>query len=96
MNINDRVLYALSKIRNIIYYRLEVEERLFEERYRCQYLHVLRKLRKDLIILINDLGKCPERDFFCSIINVISSKIKPTECKEAVVKMKELYDKFQH
>ena len=53
MSVEEKIRYATAKIRNIIYYRLEVEETMLDVRYRMQYLHVLRQYRKSLLPLVD-------------------------------------------
>lgn len=80
ITIEDRVRYAIARIRNAIYYRLEVEEKT-EERYRCQYIHVLRKYRKLLVELVGDMDpQDPRIALFQGMINLINPKIKSDEC----------------
>ena len=45
LSLKERADLVLKRIRNIIYYRLEVEPK-DPTRRRCQYLHVLREIRK--------------------------------------------------
>lgn len=51
LSLEERADLVLKRIRNIIYYRLEVEPK-DPTRRRCQYLHVLREIRKELEYLI--------------------------------------------
>lgn len=47
LSLEQRADLVLKRIRNIIYYRLEVEPK-DPTRGRCQYLHLLREVRKEL------------------------------------------------
>ena len=47
LSLEQRADLVLKRIRNIIYYRLEVEPK-DPTRGRCQYLHLLREIRKEL------------------------------------------------
>ena len=53
LSLEERADLVLKRIRNIIYYRLEVEPK-DPTRRRCQYLHVLREIRKELEELTKD------------------------------------------
>ncbi len=80
MTLDDRVRYATAKVRNIVYYRLTVEENN-PERYRCQYMPILRQYRKTLIDLIRDLGPDdPRGNWFKGIVKIIDPKVKGDEC----------------
>ena len=84
MTLDDRVRYATAKVRNIVYYRLDVEENN-AERYRCQYMHVLRQYRKLLVDLVNDLGPSDSRTgWFEGLIDIIDPKIKSNECLSTI------------
>lgn len=47
LSLEQRADLVLKRIRNIIYYRLEVEPK-DPTRGRCQYLHILKEIRKEL------------------------------------------------
>lgn len=47
LSLETRANLVLRRIRNIIYYRLEVEPK-DPTRGRCQYFHILREVRKEL------------------------------------------------
>jgi hypothetical protein len=95
MNIEEKIRYAVAKIRNIIYYRLEVEESMLDDRYRCQYMHVLRKYRKSLLGLIEELDNTDTRkSFFKGLIDIINPKVKTDECKETIEALKDYYDTY--
>lgn len=88
ISLEFRIDLAIAKGRNIIYYR----ER--DTRERCQYIHVVREYRKTLVDLITQLKDGdPMKDFFLSIIRVIDPKIKSEECIQAILDMKEIFNK---
>ena len=84
MTLDDRVRYAKAKVRNIVYYRLEIEENN-QERYRCQYMSVLRRYRESLVELIRDLGpNDPRTSWFIGLTNLIDPKVKSNECLSTI------------
>lgn len=95
MSVEEKIRYATAKIRNIIYYRLEVEETMLDVRYRMQYLHVLRQYRKSLLPLVDEMSdQDPRKEFFLDMINIISPKVKSNECKETIQILKDYFDKY--
>lgn len=95
MSVEEKIRYATAKIRNIIYYRLEVEETMLDVRYRMQYLHVLRQYRKSLLSLVDEMSdQDPRKEFFLGMINIISPKVKSNECKETIQILKDHFDKY--
>ena len=95
MSVEEKIRYATAKIRNIIYYRLEVEETMLDVRYRMQYLHVLRQYRKSLLPLVDEMSdQDPRKEFFLDMINIISPKVKSNECKETIQNLKDHFDKY--
>ena len=85
MTIDERIRYMNGKINNIIYYRLTIEEENWEWRFRCQYMHVLRDLRKQILELIEDMEPDDERkEFYGGIVNLISPKVKTDECLSTI------------
>lgn len=91
--IEIKIRYIIARIRNIIYYVLEVDKN-DPTRQRAQYLHVLRNLRKDLLDLLGELSKMDTRRFwFNSIVNLIDPKIKSEFCIETVRRIKEFVNK---
>lgn len=92
MNPNDldiftRVSLLYSRLRNIIYYRLSVEPK-YPERLRCQYIHILRLTREDLISLLNSPGISKEDyDTFLDIVRLIPPKIKDEECYSTILNL---------
>ena len=82
-----RIELAISKGRNIIYYR----ER--DTRERCQYIHVVREYRKTLLSLLKILPQEYEkvRSLFEGIVNVIDPKIKSEGCIQTILEMKKVF-----
>jgi len=92
LDLDTRCRYVNAKIRNIIYYRLTVEESLWESegRFRCQYMHVMRGLRSQVQGLIRDMQKDDTRiSFYQGIVNLISPKIKNEDCMWTIRQMEE-------
>jgi len=78
-----------AKIRNIIYYRLEVEPLRPERKGRAQYIHILRKLRNDINeLLINPDIEKDVREYFSPFLSIIPEKIKSSQCLEVIINMK--------
>lgn len=89
MTTDERFRYITAKVRNIIYYRLEVEPTI-EYRFRAQYIHVLRNLRKDCISLLNDLeNNDPKKNYILGIVRLIDPKVKSNECLSTIHDLKE-------
>src|SRR5574344_1291522 len=65
------------KVKNLIHYRLDIEESLWDTRWKCQYIHVIRDIRKDAV----DLG-------LTDITSIISPTIKNTECLDTIKQLK--------
>ena len=86
-NLEFRINLAITKGRNIIYYR----ER--DTRERCQYIHVVREFRKTLVDLVNLIPENdPGRNFFIELIKVINPKVKSEECIQTILEMKNIYE----
>ena len=99
MTIEEKIRYSTAKLRNIIYYRLVVEEQccaMNDERYdrfRCQYMHVLRRYRKSLLTLVEEIpNDDPRKSWFLGIIKLISPKVKSDECKDTIKRLKDYCD----
>jgi len=90
----EKIGYVVARIRNIIYYRLTVEPS-DPIRYRAQYLHVLRNLRKDLLSLVEDLSPTDNRaSWFRDIISIIPAKVKSEFCFDIVRQINDYVEKF--
>ena len=91
MTLEDRVRYAKAKLRNIIYYRLEVEPTV-PDRFRCQYMHILRSYRKEALVLAQDLKKVGrDNKFFWASVNMIDQKVKTEDCLSTIKKLAKLF-----
>lgn len=89
MTTEDKIRLISAKVKNLIYYRLEVEERLWETRYRCQYIHQVRGLRSVILKTLPEINdQDPRKDWLIGIVKQISPRIKSTECLSTIVNMK--------
>ena len=84
----EKIGYIVARIRNIIYYRLTVEPS-DPIRYRAQYMHVLRNLRKDLLSLADNRST-----WFRDIISIIPAKVKSEFCFDIVRQINDYVEKF--
>lgn len=84
MKIEDKIRYTLAKIRNIAYYRLEVEPR-DPLRYRCQYMHVIRDLKKRLFEIYNET----QDQWWLGAANLIDLKVKTDECLDTIYNLRD-------
>lgn len=89
IKLNDEVKFTILKGRNLIYYYEN------DIRERKQYLHVVREFRKTVVKLYQRLeDNRGEKSLFKDIMNLIDPKIKPTECGETIMKLKEIYNNY--
>ena len=86
-----RVKCTLSKGRNIAYYRL------IDDRPRCQYIHVMRKYRREVFGLVKSIQELGMSEMysdllsvFNKIINLIDQKIKSDECFEVALELNKI------
>lgn len=89
--LNFRIRLAIARGRNIIYYR----ER--DTRKRCQYLHVIRDFRKQLIYLKKQFTEEIDQDtqnLFQQLIQVIDPKVKSENCIQTIIEMKKVFLNF--
>lgn len=84
MTIEEKIKYTLAKVRNIAYYRLEVEPR-DPNRYRCQYMHVLRNLKKTLL----EIAEETQDQWWIGLANIISQKVRTDECLDTIYSLQE-------
>ena len=92
-NLQQRVKLAKCKLRNIIYYRLEVEPTV-PERFRAQYMHVLREFRKEALELVSKFDDgTSEEDYkwLSSAIKLIPPKVKTEECIDVIKNLVTLF-----
>ena len=74
----------LARIKNIIYYRLEVEPK-DPERIRCQYQPVLRKLRKDILDILPEIMDDKETyQTLDEVVQIIPPTVKTENCLEVI------------
>lgn len=94
MNIEDKKRYSIAKIRNIVYYRLYVDEKI-EDRFRGQYMHVLRQYRKDTLLLLAELDQGdPTRGLLQELVGLISPKVKTNECLDTIERIEGCLTKY--
>jgi len=101
IGLEDRIRFANAKLRNIIYYRLTVEEACeksrdpYLSRYRATYMHVLRLYRKILVELVNDIPQeDPRKNWFQGIIDLISPKVRTDECKDTIKRLRDYLNSY--
>lgn len=83
--------YAKAKLRNIIYYRLVIEP-TEPERFRCQYMHVLRRFRKDTVQLLKETDRDdPDWEFLNKAVSLIDPKVRTEDCLETIKELSKLY-----
>lgn len=90
MELEDKIRYSIAKIRNCIYYRLQVDEseELRPLSFRRQYMHVLRQYRKDLLGLIQEIpAGDSRREFFLEMTRIIDPKVKSNECLDTIERL---------
>lgn len=80
LSLEQRADLVLKKIRNIIYYRLEVEPK-DPTRRRCQYLHLLREVRKEL----EELTKYPSFEGLKGYLSCIPENIESEDVWDAII-----------
>lgn len=94
-DIEQRIRYVKAKIRNIGYY-WEYDESLGEVRSRKQYMHVLRTLREQLLMIVKEAGTelvKEDKELFNYIISCVSPKISTLECGDVIRGIKKYVDK---
>lgn len=84
MTTEEKIRYTLAKIRNIAYYRLEVEPR-DPNRYRCQYMHVIRTLKQTLL----EIYKETNDGWWLGAADIISDKVRTDECLDTIYKLRD-------
>lgn len=80
LSLEQRADLVLKRIRNIIYYRLEVEPK-DPTRGRCQYLHLLREVRKEL----EELTKYPNFESLKGYLSCIPEDIDSEDVWDAII-----------
>lgn len=96
-----RIRYSKAKLRNIIYYRLQVEPTV-PDRFRCQYMHILRQYRKEAVWLLGEIEKYQEAtgdmttfsgdiNFFKVSSGMINPKVKSEECLNTIKNLTVLF-----
>lgn len=83
-----KLRFIRAKINNLIYYRLKVEESLWEDRFRCQYIHQLKGLRSTILDLLEDSSIRNSEKWLIDIVNLIPAKLTSNQCLEVIVKLK--------
>lgn len=97
LDLQTRLNLLFAKIRNIIYYRTEIEPK-DPTRIRCQYMHVLRGTREEICILIGKLDEVEEgvKNILKDLLNLIPKKIKTDECLEVILKMRGYFEDLEN
>lgn len=72
----------------MIYYRLCVEPK-DPTRIRCQYMHILRRVRKELLEVADDLEDSKTKELLTGLANIIPVKVKSNECFDIINKLNE-------
>jgi hypothetical protein len=92
LDIQTRLSLLFAKIRNIIYYRTEVEIK-DPTRIRCQYMHILRGTREEICSLLRyreeistEINKILE-----DLLELIPRKVKTEECLDIILKLKDYF-----
>ena len=80
LSLETRANLVLRRIRNIIYYRLEVEPK-DPTRRRCQYLHLLREIRKEL----EELTEYPNFEALKGYLSCIPKNIESEDVWDAII-----------
>lgn len=90
----EKIGYIVARIRNIIYYRLTVEPS-DPIRYRAQYLHVLRNLRKDILGLLGELepGDTVRRTWLSKVVDIIPPSVKSEFCYDVIRQVNDFVEK---
>lgn len=86
MTIQDQLRYLKAKIRNVVYYRLDIEPTL-DYRIRCQYIHILRTIRSEIVQILPDLEEGDDKKVLIKIMDLINPKIKSGECEQVIQKI---------
>lgn len=94
ITIEEKIGYIVARIRNIIYYRLTVEPS-DPIRYRAQYMHVLRNLRKDILGLLSELDKedTIRRAWFSKVVDIIPPSVKSEFCYDVIRQINDFVEK---
>ena len=90
----EKIGYIVARIRNIIYYRLAIEPS-DPIRYRAQYMHVLRNLRKDILGLLSELklGDTGRRIWLSRIVEIIPPSVKSEFCYDVIRQINDFVEK---
>ena len=83
----DYYSLIIAKLRNIVYYRLNVEP-LDPERRRCQYMHILRILRSDIKKYLEIPGRPQQQvDILKGILKIIPRGVTNSQAFEVILNL---------
>lgn len=90
----EKIGYIVARIRNIIYYRLTIEPS-DPIRYRAQYMHVLRNLRKDILGLLSelDIRDSVRRAWLSKVVEIIPPSVKSEFCYDVIRQVNDFVEK---
>lgn len=94
ITVEEKIGYIVARIRNIIYYRLTIEPS-DPIRYRAQYMHVLRNLRKDILDLLSEMSEedTIRRTWLSRIVDIIPPSVKSEFCYDVIRQINDLVEK---
>lgn len=92
LDLQTRLNLLFAKIRNIIYYRTEVEVK-DPTRIRCQYMHVLRGTREEICVLLREPEELniDTKNILEDLLELIPRKVKTDECLGVILKLKDYF-----
>lgn len=93
MTIDEKTRLTAAKIRSLIYYRLTIDETLWEVRHRCQYIHQIRGLRETILEFWPELPDDSSRSWWKGVLDLIPVKTKAEECKEVIEKLRDYVER---
>lgn len=94
ITVEEKIGYIVARIRNIIYYRLTIEPS-DPIRYRAQYMHVLRNLRKNILGLLSEMSEedTIRRTWLSRIVNIIPPSVKSEFCYDVIRQINDFVEK---
>lgn len=94
ITVEEEIGYIVARIRNIIYYRLTIEPS-DPIRYRAQYMHVLRNLRKNILDLLSEMSEedTIRRTWLSRIVDIIPPSVKSEFCYDVIRQINDFVEK---
>lgn len=94
ITVEEEIGYIVARIRNIIYYRLTIEPS-DPIRYRAQYMHVLRNLRKNILGLLSEMSEedTIRRIWLSRIVDIIPPSVKSEFCYDVIRQINDFVEK---